>query len=244
MNPQSKIHNPQSGEWLFCELPEVEYEDALELQRAIVAARNNGRLTDNIVLMLEHPPVFTLGRRGGFENLNVSAEFLEQKNILVIPIERGGDITYHGPGQLILYPILHLGRLNLSVTEFVERLEEVMLHVASEWHIPAERNDRNRGVWVGLNKMGSIGINLRHGVTFHGLALNASVDLTPFEWINPCGLSDVGMTSMTREAELPVEMHDVRTSTRRHVQDVFRVRLKEISQDELVGKLELEEQSS
>jgi len=236
MTPHSKIRIPQSGEWLFCELPEVNYEDALELQRSIVAARNNGRLAEDIVLMLEHPPVFTLGRRGGSENLNVSPEFLEERNIPVIPIERGGDITYHGPGQLILYPILHLGKLNLSVTEFVERLEEVMLHVAAEWHIPAKRNDRNRGVWVGLNKMGSIGINLRHGVTFHGLALNGTVDLTPFEWINPCGLSDVGMTSMEREADLPVKMHDVRTSARRHVEDVFRVRLKEISRDELVEK--------
>jgi len=244
MNPHSKIRNPHSKDWLFCELPKVDYNDALQLQRSIVAAKNTGHLTEDLVLMLEHPPVYTLGRRGGMENLNVSADFLEEKSIPVIPIERGGDITYHGPGQLIVYPILHLGNLKLSVTHYVERLEDVMLRIANEWHITAERNDRNRGVWVGSNKLGSIGINIRHGVTFHGLALNATVDLTPFEWINPCGLSDVGMTSMQIESDLPVDMNDVRRSARRHIQDVFDVRLKQMSRDQLLRTLEAEELSA
>jgi len=244
MNPNSKIKNLHCSEWLFCNLPELDYNAALELQRSIVAARNNGRLTEDIVLMLEHPPVFTLGRRGGMENLNVSPEFLDEKNIPVIPIERGGDITYHGPGQLIVYPIVHLRNLKLSVTHFVERLEEVMLRIAIEWYIPAERNDRNRGVWVGSNKLGSIGINIRHGVTFHGLALNGTVDLTPFEWINPCGLSDVGMTSMQIESDLPVDMQDVRQSARLNIEGVFEVRLKEVTRDQIAHKLETEELSA
>ncbi|CAB5156714.1 Octanoate-[acyl-carrier-protein]-protein-N-octanoyltransferase (EC [Olavius algarvensis associated proteobacterium Delta 3] len=233
--------NPKSREWLFCDLPEVDYNDALAMQRSIVTARNNGRLTEDVMLMLEHPPVYTLGRRGGMENLTVSEDFLAEKNIPVVQIERGGNITYHGPGQLVIYPIVDLKQLNLSVTDFVEKLEEVMLRVAAEWHIPAERNDRNRGVWVGLNKLGSIGINIRHGVTFHGLALNGAVDLTPFEWIKPCGLSDVGMTSMQRESDVPVDMLDVRASSRRQVEDVFGIRLKTMTRNELVRKLEVEE---
>jgi lipoate-protein ligase B len=214
--------------WLVCEYSLVEYSEALSLQRRLVEARNGGRIEKEILLLVEHPSVFTLGRRGGRENLTVTESFLEEHDISVIQIERGGNITYHGPGQLVAYPIVALSRMKLSVTDYVERLESVMLRIAADFGVSAGRDSRNRGIWVGDAKLGSIGINIRHGVAFHGLALNVTTDLAPFSWINPCGLSGVCMTSLAAEAVMSVSMEKARASARRHFAAVFGVRLEEI----------------
>ncbi len=173
------------------------------------------------LLMLEHPPVFTLGNRGGLENLRVSRSFLENAGISVIQTERGGNITYHGPGQLVVYPIIDLKLLHISITGYVEALETVMIQTAAEWGIAAGRNPAGRGVWVGNAKLGSIGIRVRKTVTFHGMALNVSVSLTPFDWINPCGLSGVRMTSMSQETGQDFSMSTVCASIHRHVEATF-----------------------
>lgn len=181
------------------DLGRMDYAAAYALQQQLVARRRGGSSTDDLFLQVEHPATFTLGRRGGLGNLMVSEEYLGQRSIPLVHIERGGDITYHGPGQLVLYPILHLSQARLSVASYVHLLEEVMLRLAALCGVAAARDPRNHGVWVGSCKLGSIGIAIRHGITFHGLALNVDIDLTPFSWVNPCGLSGVTMTSLSRE---------------------------------------------
>ncbi len=177
----------------------IDYQDAWTLQQQLVAARLENQIDRDILLFLEHPPVFTLGRRGGLENLLVSEAFLAGRGVPVVQIERGGFITYHAPGQAVVYPIINLHARRLGVKDFVGAMEEVMIQAAGNWGIAAERNSLNSGVWVGRNKMGSIGIALRKGISFHGLALNVNLDLTPFTWVKPCGLEGVAMTSMQKE---------------------------------------------
>ena len=184
-----------------------------------------GIIVKDIVLLLEHPRVFTLGRRGGLENLTVSGDFLEKAGVPVIHVERGGDITFHGPGQVVMYPILDLRDARLGVVDYVELLEEVMIRTASDWGIEAGRNPLNRGVWVGNNKLGSIGIAIRKGISFHGMAFNVNLSLEPFGWINPCGLQNIGITSMERELARKLSMDKVREAVKRHVETIFSVKL-------------------
>jgi lipoate-protein ligase B len=219
--------------WRVCEFPLIAYDEALTLQHRIVRAKNEGRLEEDFLLLLEHPPVFTLGRRGGRENLTVSAAFLKEQKIPVVQIERGGNITYHGPGQLVAYPIVALAKRKLSVTDFVDRLESVMIGIAGDFGVSAARDSRNRGVWVGDAKLGSIGISIRRGVAFHGLALNVGTDLTPFSWINPCGLAGVCTTSLAAEAKAPMAMEKARTSALRYFSSVFGVKLERIDPEAL-----------
>ncbi|MEJ2168924.1 MAG: lipoyl(octanoyl) transferase LipB [Desulfobacterales bacterium] len=192
----------------------IDYREAWRLQEKLVAARVAKRLNRDIFLFLEHPAVFTLGRRGGLDNLLVSEAFLKNAGIPVVQVERGGFITYHGPGQIVVYPIINLHTKRIGVKDFVAAMEEAMLRTAAVWNIPAKRNPVNSGIWVGENKMGSIGIALRKGVSFHGLALNVNLDLTPFSWIQPCGLQGVGMTSMANELEREISLDEVRNVLR------------------------------
>lgn len=177
----------------------TDYAAAYAWQLELVKKRRCGTLADDIFLVTEHPGTFTLGRRGGRQNLMVSEQFLRARNIPLVHIERGGDITYHGPGQLVVYPILHLRQAGLSVSDYVYLLEETMIILAAVSGVTAGRDSRNHGVWVGDRKIGSVGIAIRHGVAFHGLALNVNISLEPFSWVNPCGLNGVQMTSLSRE---------------------------------------------
>ncbi len=203
--------------WLWIDLPLTDYGEALDLQREIVAARKAGRLTADVVVALEHPPVFTLGRNGGRENLAVTDTFLEQQSVRVVQIDRGGNITFHGPGQLVAYPILDLTALGLSVKGYVAGLEQAMAKTAADQGIAAAGDEENRGIWVEGRKLGSIGITVSRGITCHGLALNVNTDLTPFTWINPCGLRNVRMTSMAAELGRELEMGGVRKDLKRHL---------------------------
>ncbi len=206
---------------LCLEFSLMEYRTALDLQRNLVLARQAGIIENDVVLILEHPPVFTLGRRAGIENLKASRAFLERKKIPVIPVERGGDITFHGPGQLVVYPIINLTKTGLNVLDYVASLEEIMLRTASDWGIPAKRNPVNRGIWVTGKKLGSVGISIKRGVSFHGFALNVNLSLKPFKWINPCGLQGVGVTSMEKELSHKISMSQVREVVTHHFESVF-----------------------
>ena len=218
-------HDRSVKRWLLIELPVVEYEEAWNLQVSLVTARKERSIDTDIILLLEHPPVFTLGRRGGRDNLTVSGDFLKRVEIPVVQVERGGNITFHGPGQLVAYPIIDLGALKLGVTDYVTALEEVMIRVAGEWGVRAQRNPINRGVWVGSKKLGSVGIAVRRGICFHGMAFNVNPSLIPFGWMNPCGLEGVCMTSMEQELSCKVSMREVREATTRHFESVFGVEL-------------------
>ncbi len=206
---------------LGVELPQTEYLDALTLQHALVEARINKTLRTDIFLLLEHAPVFTLGRRGGYENLTVPEAWLKKRGIAVIPTERGGNITFHGPGQIVGYPIIDLRTAHLNVVGYVEKLEEIMIRTVRDYGISAGRDHRNRGVWVGGNKIGSVGITVRHGLSFHGFALNVDLSLDPFTWINPCGLQGVGVTSMARESPHTPSPDGVRETVKTHFADIL-----------------------
>jgi len=221
--------------WRCIELPATEYRKAWSLQSNLVAARKDKSIDKDIVLLLEHFPVFTLGSNSGLKNLTVSKKFLEKAGIPLIRVERGGDITYHGPGQLVMYIIIDLHAARLSVLDYIEKLEEVMIKAAQDWGIRAQRNSANRGVWISKKKLGSVGIAIRRGVSFHCMALNINLSLEPFGWINPCGLQKMAMTSMEQELSRKVPMNQVREAVKHHLEAVFGVDLVMTGLSELQG---------
>ena len=219
--------------WLCADSARIEYADAWKLQTVLVDLKYRGLLEENLVLFVEHPPVFTLGRRGGKENLKVTEAFLTQSGIKMVQVERGGDITFHGPGQLVIYPIVNLRSARLSVVEYVQYLEEVMIRTVADWGVSARRNDRNRGVWVRENKIGSVGIAVRRGVAFHGASLNVNVSLEPFGWMHPCGLKDIGVTSLENERSERVSMNQVRHQAKKHFMQIFGAEMTSVSMEQV-----------
>ena len=230
------MNTPLEKTWFCIEFPSLEYAKAWNLQKQMVAALRSETINANVVLILEHPPVFTLGRRGGSKNLTVTEDFLKKAAIPIFQVERGGDITYHGPGQLIAYPIFNLRAAKTAVADYVTNLEEMMIRTAGDWNIKAERNPLNRGVWIGKKKLGSLGIALQHGISFHGLAFNVNCSLEPFGWIHPCGLQGVGVTSMEQELLNKVSMPQVRQAIKSHFQSLFDTELVMITVSELLGE--------
>ena len=198
-------------------LGRIPYEAGLAAQARVVAARQSGFIADTILLM-EHEPVVTLGRNSTRANILVSEEFLTQRGIAVHEINRGGDVTYHGPGQLVGYPIFDLrGDLpgkrgpHLGPVDFMRLLEEVLIRTCSEFRVMAQRVAKRTGVWTfaggaqGERKIAALGIHVARGVTSHGFALNVTTDLRDFEWIVPCGIADRGVTSLEQEADAESE---------------------------------------
>jgi len=222
----------------WVDLPKTDYPEALDLQLAVVNAKTGGRLEADVILCVEHPRVFTLGRRGGRENLCVTDAFLTQKGVSVVPTDRGGNITYHGPGQLVVYPIIGLNRRRLKVVDFVTGLEQAMIRTAGNWGLDAGTDAANRGVWLSGDKLGSIGITVRRGVSFHGLALNINTDMTPFDWINPCGLNQVRMTSFERHLGGPVAMAEARQHMAANLAAVFGIALTTVSLEQLYVEID------
>jgi len=213
------------------------YRATYNLQVALVEKRKSGEIED-LFLITEHPGVFTLGRRGGRENLTVSEQFLENRGIPLVHIERGGDITYHGEGQLVLYPIIHVRQAGLSVSDYVFLLEEVMIRLAARFGVTAVRDVRNHGVWVSNKKLGSVGIAVRHGVSFHGLALNVNLSLEPFSWVNPCGLRGIEMTSLSRECGREVTLGMVKLYLKDLLADLFKRQFFEYQKDQIDGSVQ------
>lgn len=217
--------NKPCNTWLCADLPLMGYQEARGLQVDLVAAKKARLFPADILLLLEHPPVFTMGRRGGRGNLLVSEVFLRESGIPILDVERGGDITFHGPGQLVGYPIVDLHAAKWGVAGYVERLEEVMIRSAAHWGVRAARNPINHGIWVGNSKLGSIGVAIRCGIAFHGFAFNVNVSLEPFSWINPCGLHGIAMTSLAHELSQTLSMSGVREQLRHDFEAVFQAKL-------------------
>jgi len=210
---------------VLLEFATVAYEEVWRLQQELVALKTRRPQTADVVLLLEHPAVFTLGRNGCRDHLKISLSHLKNENIPLVRVERGGEITYHGPGQLVGYPIIDLRRANLRVVDYVGRLEDVMVQTAQKWGVTACRTPLNRGVWVGDRKLGSVGIAVRHGISFHGFALNVTTDLKPFGWINPCGLAGIGVTSLSQETTEDISTSLVRTELKHNLSAMFNVAL-------------------
>ena len=189
----------------------VDYGEAFRLQRAVAAARETGALPDTLVI-LEHPPVLTLGRRASRQNILVPAELLRRQGVAVHQSTRGGDVTYHGPGQLVGYPILDLRGLGLGPSAYVHSLETVIIDFLRGFGIEARQDPRYVGVWVGEQKVAAIGVAVSRGVTTHGFAVNVDPDLSHFRLINPCGITDRGVTSMARLLGRRITVEEVRPS--------------------------------
>lgn len=179
----------------------VPYEDALELQRALARDRISGAIPEDMLLLLEHPPVVTLGRATKQRNLISSEEFLASKGVELFEVERGGDVTFHGPGQLVGYPIIDLKRHRLDLHWYLRQVEQALIDTLAAYSIPAERNVGFTGVWTRGRKIASIGVHARDWVTWHGFALNVTTDLSYFDLIIPCGIDGVTMTSIEREVD-------------------------------------------
>jgi lipoyl(octanoyl) transferase len=187
-----------SAEVLVVRCGLVSYEEALVAQRWLRDARLEEAIPD-VLLLLEHPPVYTRGRRSSEEELPMAREWYEMQGIEVRETDRGGRVTYHGPGQLVAYPIVSLQPYDDDVHEYVRRLERVAIGALAEHGVVATTIEGLTGVWTEDRKIGSIGVHVSRGVTTHGLAVNVNNDLQPFEWIVPCGIEGCRVTSLSRE---------------------------------------------
>jgi lipoyl(octanoyl) transferase len=219
------------------QLGTIGYATGLRLQRKLVDLRKAGRIGD-VLLLLEHFPVITLGRNAKAANVVASAELLAQRNVEMFDCDRGGDVTFHGPGQLVGYPIFDLHgfpaqdgrRKTLGVIEYVRRLEDVLIRTCADFRVPCERMSGLTGVWTSPHdrgpcaeqaKIAAIGVHLSRGVTSHGFALNVNTDLTFFDLIIPCGITDRPITSMERATGQTVPLEEVAQSIARNFGKVF-----------------------
>jgi lipoate-protein ligase B len=188
-----------AGELWIERLGTMAYAEALELQRQVARARIDGSLEQDALLLVEHPPVVTLGRSAKERHLLASPEQLAARGVELFEVERGGDVTFHGPGQLVGYPIIDLKRHRQDLHWYLRQVEEALIVALAEVGISAERNRGYTGVWTSGRKIASIGVHARDWVTWHGFALNVSTDLRYFELMVPCGIQSVTMTSIDRE---------------------------------------------
>lgn len=203
----------------------IDYEASLNLQNHLVQARLAEEIGDTI-LFLQHPPVITMGKSGKVQNLLVSQTTLQEKNIKVIFTDRGGDVTYHGPGQLVVYPIINLRLLGLSVPDYVWNLEEVVIRLLDYFGILAGRLEKLRGVWVRGEKIASLGVHLSRWISKHGLALNVNPDLDNFNFINPCGTGR-RVTSMAKVLGENISLEEVESLMLPYFAEVFGLPIEE-----------------
>lgn len=219
------------GRW--CYLGCVDYSEAVVIQERLVAERLRDLRPDTL-LLLEHPPTITLGRRAADADVRWNEKELERQAVVVRRVRRGGAATYHGPGQLVGYPIVRLGGLGRGVRDFVTRLEDVLCLAARSFQVTAGRREGLPGVWVGEAKLASIGIEVHRGVSQHGFALNVDMDLGPFAAIVPCGMPGVALTDLSRAAGARVTIADAAGAVLR----AWRERFGEIA-EETTDELEL-----
>jgi len=221
------------------------YAEAWTLQKRLVAARKAGAIED-VLLLCEHPHVITQGRNGKREHLLASEHVLRQKGVEFHATDRGGDITYHGPGQIVGYPILNLGAIRRDVVWYVRMLEEAMIRGTVEFGVAAERVAGKTGIWIkngnAEEKLAAIGVHISRWVTSHGFAYNVSTDLRYFDLIVPCGIADRKATSLEKLLGRSVKREEIAPRIAKHLGEVFGLELKETSSTELLDKLQQAEQ--
>jgi lipoyl(octanoyl) transferase len=224
----------------------IGYAEAYALQKRVVAARK-AEVIDDVILLCEHPHVITQGRNGKREHLLVSERVLRQKGMEYYETSRGGDITYHGPGQIVGYPILNLGTIRRDVVWYVRTLEEAMIRATAEFGVTAERVAGKTGIWVRTGnteeKLAAIGVHISRWVTSHGFAYNVSTDLRNFDLIVPCGIADRKATSLEKLLGRSVEEKEVAPRIANHLGDLLGLEIQETSRKELLEKLEHAEQA-
>jgi len=206
----------------------IPYEPAWQLQRQLLEQRADDLIADRF-LICEHSPVITMGKSGKKNNLLVSAEELRRRGVDYFDVERGGDLTYHGPGQLVGYPIFKLARLR-EVQGFVRKMEESVIRALATFGLSGERRSDHPGVFVGGAKIASIGAAVRRSVTYHGFALDVCTDLNYYRLINPCGMPEVAVTTIAREAKRDVTVAEVKPLIRTAFEEVFGMKFEEMDQ--------------
>ncbi len=227
----------------------IPYAAASDLQHQLVEARKAGAIPD-VLLLCEHPHVITLGRNGHREHLRASQHLLAQMNVEFHPTDRGGDITYHGPGQIVGYPILDLAEHRRDIRWYVDGLEEVMIRASADLGVTARRREGCRGVWIDAprtrpltgapvaeEKLGALGVHLSRWVSSHGFAYNVSTDLRFYDLIVPCGIVDKGVTSLERILGRAVSPEQVAPTLISHFASVFNCRMETLSRNALAGAL-------
>ena len=222
------------GRWLG----RVPYREGWALQHRLVGERAAGKIPDQLIL-LEHDAVLTLGRNADPSHVRVLPALLEERGIELIRVERGGEVTYHGPGQLVAYPIVRLTERGILIRPYVRALEAAMAETAATYGVAAARRDGLPGLWVDLDgplprKLGALGVRVERGVTYHGIALNVTTDLRDFGLIDPCGLSNIGVTSIAREAGWPPERQGPSTDSVADAARLFALALARLLEAELV----------
>ena len=223
--------------WL--DLGYLPYTPAFDIQEQVYRARVDDRLPSTIILQ-ENPPTFTIGRAGSRTNLLVSAELLAEQGVEVLEVSRGGDITYHGPGQIIASPLFYLGDIDMNANVYLHSLEDVLIDVLALHGIDGGKDPDHPGVWIGPAKIGAVGIAVRHGFTFHGLSLNVSLDLKPFCYINPCGVPQMPVTSMAQLLGQALDFSEIKNQLKQAMAETFRLKLEDISWETLQSRHSLE----
>lgn len=205
-------------------LGKIDYQSAYTVQKRIMKEKLDGHTEDSLIL-LEHPPTITIGKSGKVKNLLVPHEMLAAMGVSLFFTDRGGDITFHGPGQLVAYPIIDLKRRNKDVHHYIADLQEVMIKMLADYGIVARRDDKYVGVWVGDEKIGAVGVAIHRWVTMHGLALNINTDMTYFSLIKPCGIDDRGITSMKDLLNYRIPLKEVVECFVYHFAEVFSTKI-------------------
>jgi lipoyl(octanoyl) transferase len=212
---------------------QVPYEEARAAQKSLEAARQAGEIPD-LLLLLEHPPVYTKGRRSTPDELPMGEDWYRMQGIEVTDTDRGGRVTYHGPGQLVGYPIISLRPYDDDVHAYIRRMEQVVIATLADWRVEAKLIDGLTGVWTPeRRKIASIGVHVNRGVTTHGFAINVNNDLQPFEWIVPCGIESCRVTSLSRELGAKQDLDAFATTVRDRFGEVYERAPVEVSAAEL-----------
>src|SRR5215471_153650 len=225
---------------LTTDLGLISWADGYALQQRVVAARKAGAI-DDVFLFCEHPHVITLGRNANRQNLLASEHVLRQKNVELQATSRGGDVTYHGPGQIVGYPILNLANIRRDVGWYLRTLEEAMIRTSSDFEVASFRVPGKTGIWVQAGgveeKLGAIGVHISRWVTSHGFAYNVSTDLRYFDLIIPCGIADRKATSLEKALRRNVAMNQVKPHLARHLAKLLSLEPRVVARDELLGEL-------
>jgi lipoate-protein ligase B len=227
----------QTGFWL--DLGLTPYAPAFAIQEQILRARLDGNLAPTVILQ-ENLPIFTIGRSGSRVNILSTQADLVKRGIEVLEVNRGGDVTYHGPGQLIVSPLLYLGDIDLNANQYLHRLEDVLIELLAGYDIHAGKKEDHPGVWLEDAKIAAVGIAVKHGYTFHGFSLNLNPDLEAFNLINPCGVRQMPVTSMRQVMGQSPPMAQIKTRLRQILHKSFALETRTTTWSDLVRNMNAE----
>lgn len=215
-----KAMNKEKRKLVYCDLGLIDYKDAWDLQKSVHQLRVENKI-DDVLFLLEHPHTYTLGKTADKENLVGDKKYLDENKISVYDIDRGGDITYHGPGQIVGYPIISLTNWQQDTHKYLRAIEEVIIKVCSEYDLQGSRDNKYTGVWLDDRKICAIGIKVSRWITMHGFAFNVNTDLKLFSGIIPCGITDKDVTSLNRELKKEISLNGVKEKIIHHFDVVF-----------------------